>query len=252
MLETDPPVWAHGELGAAIKITLSGTRNQIADASACGAWRILACFQTRPGQLRALLHEQLRDLGAVTSNTVQRKAFSNCFARPVLGGRWTFRWRHGWQLPWQRHHAGEFISLHINPCCRRDHTCLLGRRGQGPLLSVDRLLCNRTHAAFSGQEGVIFLLRGSRISRRAVNPPFGLLSDWVDRGAGEVPPTPLGVFVPLEQTVAQIPPIKKKKKNGLIKPASLILCFLILPFKCIIIIRWKIHFQTQSHRRVYF
>lgn len=83
----------------------------------------------------------------------------------------------------------------------------------GPLLSVDRLLCNRTHVVFLGQEGVIFLLRGSHISRCTVNPPLGLLSDWFDRGTGEFPPTPLGVFVPLEQTVAQIPPIKKKKKE---------------------------------------
>ena len=84
---------------------------------------------------------------------------------------------------------------------------------QGPLLSVDRLLCNRTLVIFLGQEGVIFLLHGSHISWCTVNPPSGLLSDWVDREAGEFPPTPLGVFVPLEQTVAQIPPLKKKKKE---------------------------------------
>lgn len=38
-----------------------------------------------------------------------------------------------------------------------------------------------------------------------------------------------GVFVPQEQTVTQIPPIKKRRENGLIKPANLILCFLISP-----------------------
>lgn len=91
------------------------------------------------------------------------------------------------------------------------------------------------------------MLRGAQTARTgtAVNPSSGSLSDGFDRGAGEFPPTPFGGFVPLQQTVAQIPPIKEK--NGLIKPASLILRFLILPFKCIIIIRCKIHFQMQSH-----
>lgn len=89
------------------------------------------------------------------------------------------------------------------------------------------------------------MLRGAHVSQCIVNPPPGSLRDGVGRGAGEFPPAPLGVFVPLEQTVAQISPIREK--NGLIKPASLILRFLILPFKCIIIIRCKIHFQMQSH-----
>lgn len=62
------------------------------------------------------------------------------------------------------------------------------------------------------------MLRGSHISRRAVNPPSRLLSDGVDRGAGEFPSALLGVFVPLEQTVAQISPIRGK--NGLIKPPA--------------------------------
>lgn len=56
--------------------------------------------------------------------------------------------------------------------------------------------------------------------------------------------------MPLEQTVAQISPIREK--NGLIKPAGLILRFLILPFKRIIIMRCEIHFQMQSRGRVYF
>lgn len=62
------------------------------------------------------------------------------------------------------------------------------------------------------------MLRGAQTARTgtAVNPSSGSLSDGFDRGTGEFPPTPFGDFVPLQQTVAQIPPIKEK--NGLIKP----------------------------------
>lgn len=41
----DPPVWAGRELSTAVKITLSGTRNRIAEDPACGAWKILGSLQ---------------------------------------------------------------------------------------------------------------------------------------------------------------------------------------------------------------